>query len=294
MRTHSTSLRSGRNFRTAFTLVELLVVIAIIGILAGLLLPAVSSAREASRRINCSSNLRQIGLALQMYSDMHQQLPPTIISNGGSGWISILPFLDEKPLYNQFDLNKPMTAERNAKARTNTPPVYICPSTVFPERIRLKGLSSFAFSTGSDYYRATLNTGAMVDSFNAFSWNRGDIFMGPTSISWMSNLDGSSNILLVGEMSFTLRDVRPNQGFTQWAEGYPYHSAGSMAGRFNAQDNAKFDFRTWETFRSHHRDMVQFVLCDGSVQQISEGTDAVILDNLADRNDNRYEARTTQ
>ncbi len=187
-----------------------------------------------------------------------------------------------------------MSREPNTEARKNTPPLYICPSTVFPEKPRIKGLSSYAFSTGSDYYRTSINKGAMVDSFNVFSWNRNNQYMESTSIADMSSGDGSSNVLLAGELSFTLRDLQPNRGHTQWAEGYPFHSAGSMAGRFNAYDNAKFDFRTWETFRSHHVGAVQFVFCDGSVHAISEATDATILDNLADRSDGTFVARVDQ
>src|SRR5688572_17420401 len=98
--------------RRAFTLIELLVVIAIIAVLIGLLLPAVQAAREAARRAQCVNNLKQIGLALHNYHDVHGSFPPGGISNNtfGSfgrnssslnGWqLYILPQLEQTPLYN--------------------------------------------------------------------------------------------------------------------------------------------------------------------------------------------------
>ena len=96
--------------RIAFTLVELLVVITIIGILISLLLPAVQAAREAARRLQCSNNLKQMGLAFHNYENSNAMLPPgglTQTSGGyGFSWlVRILPYIEQQNIYNQLDFN---------------------------------------------------------------------------------------------------------------------------------------------------------------------------------------------
>ena len=96
--------------RPGFTLVELLVVIAIIGILVALLLPAVQAAREAARRMSCSNNLKQLGLALHNYHDVYKAFPPGVTSVGGPGlghwgvsWLPfMLPFIEQSGMANQL------------------------------------------------------------------------------------------------------------------------------------------------------------------------------------------------
>ncbi len=129
--------------RHAFTLVELLVVIAIIGVLVGLLLPAVQAAREASRRTACSNNLKQLGLAIHHYHDSAGRLPPTALieprADGGL-WTSylgpharILPFLELNNIFNAMDTSAAYGDIRNRAAVGHVIPVFVCPSEAQPE-----------------------------------------------------------------------------------------------------------------------------------------------------------------
>lgn len=148
------SVLSRARERSAFTLVELLVVIAIIGILVGLLLPAVQAAREAARRMQCSNNLKQIGLAIHNYELAAKRIPPGAVWNGGTAVITIgrfvgpinergsslafiLPFIEQQALYNQFDFALPINDARfppdvqgGMFLKGARVPTYICPSDV--------------------------------------------------------------------------------------------------------------------------------------------------------------------
>ena len=163
-------LSSSRRASLGFTLVELLVVIAIIGVLVSMLLPAVQSARETARRMQCRNNLRQLGLSLSLYEDRTGLLPrsgfdfedtpdtaPPIIPptpplrggpssglSGGEalagetqprrdesslGWIvSMLPHLEQQPLFDRFSFKHLATEQPDALAATLLPSVLVCPS----------------------------------------------------------------------------------------------------------------------------------------------------------------------
>ncbi len=137
-----------------FTLVELLVVLAVIGLLTALLLPAVQSARERARQLQCTNNLKQLGLALHNYAEAHGSFPPSIVRQadgdpppppGGTmlqyrghwtGYHLLLPFLDQQALYERFDFNgtwlsslKDVNDRRVWRLNQTTIPVLLCPST---------------------------------------------------------------------------------------------------------------------------------------------------------------------
>ena len=158
--------------RRGFTLVELLVVIAIIAILIALLLPAVQMAREAARRAQCVNNLKQIGLGLHAYHGTHQTFPASrntgmsvgemynqglmnhdcngatwYVGNSLSWRVMILPFVEQQPLYDLFDMDSwwhclpeskgppwppPQGAGKNKKHEKRVIPIYVCPTDITP------------------------------------------------------------------------------------------------------------------------------------------------------------------
>jgi len=139
-----------------FTLIELLVVIAVIAVLVGLLVPAVQQAREAARRMQCSNNLKQVGLAFHSYHEVHGCFPSgyiadtltnqptrsTVTFDGPPGWAwgtLILPQLDQGNLYAKLNINLPCWLQTDPQWVQTTLPVYLCPSA---------GSNTGAFSLG--------------------------------------------------------------------------------------------------------------------------------------------------
>src|SRR5579864_3189252 len=118
-----------KNNHTGFTLIELLVVMAIIGILVGMLLPAVQWIREAGNRTVCANNLKQIGLAMLHYADDHNStLPVSRLDNGSATWaVMILPYLEKNNLFKQWNTTVPYF-QQTAAARQATVPILFCPT----------------------------------------------------------------------------------------------------------------------------------------------------------------------
>jgi len=130
-----------------FTLVELLVVIAVIGMLIALLLPAVHAAREAARRSQCSSQMKQIGLGILNYESTHRVFPPTFTRKPNHHLLTfLLPYIEQQAVYAKYTFAVDWSAAENQAARDTNLALFVCPSA----RGTRKYVSDYAAGTRID------------------------------------------------------------------------------------------------------------------------------------------------
>ena len=323
MRSEHTPARPRAGFtpaRSGFTLIELLVVIAIIAILSSLLLPAVQQAREAARLTQCKNNLKQIALAVHNYHSIYKVFPtansagdgggmanirgggflPTL--SGGSLFTQILPQLDAGNEFDRYDFDLPNSDPHNRQVSGQRIPAFLCPTAAMPRGVpgceddRGRAPGHYAVNIGSrDYNQYWSFFGIPAPKLN------GAIVYtdcAPRQTSFAAIRDGATNTLLIGETAYNLPDYlfssrgsadcagSPRYSFTYWANPFPGSTACTTAYGFNPQDrggDGVFDPNWTRTFRSEHRGGVNFAVCDGSVQFLSDGIDAAVLDAAATR-----------
>ncbi|MGN6543718.1 MAG: DUF1559 family PulG-like putative transporter [Aureliella sp.] len=301
--------RAGR--ASAFTLVELLVVIAIIGILVGLLLPAVQAAREAARRMSCTNNLKQLGLAIHNFESTNKTLPPggvwTSKYKRGSIFVYLLPYMEQSSLYNQFDLSKAnidgmMKADGSGPIGEEIIPTLLCPSDYHETRYFGMATFNYAASRGPTevyenpaclcvYPWKSLAQAPMDDPAN---------FAGPftrlgTRVRLAQVTDGLSNTLFFGE-------VRPRYSEhirNGWAASNNGNGTCTTLIPINfdtSNDNApdpchrSYNWNTELGYRSAHTGGANFLLGDGSVHFVTDSLDHKLYQNLGAKQDGQVAA----
>ncbi len=308
-----------------FTLIELLVVIAIIAILIALLLPAVQQAREAARRTQCKNNFKQMGLALHNYHDTFSVFPSATGNIGQvftaatdqvknhTGFLMLLPYIDQAPLYNQFNFNL-ATGIRNTGAGTviggttaaTNPnlslstiiiPAFLCPSDngsrIYPNADATYGCGVANSARSTIGFSVQVNNGGGLWSNEAISTRA---LFGLNSASSIRDIsDGSSNTVAMVETTLEVDDGRcqswacsshVGQGVTM------YTSRGINNFRccsWRTPPNAQFQPGRNGEFSepgSLHTGGIHVLMGDGTVRFISENIDATTRINLAKISDN--------
>jgi prepilin-type N-terminal cleavage/methylation domain-containing protein len=307
---------------SAFTLVELLVVIAIIATLIGLLLPAVQSAREAARRIQCSNNLKQLALAMLLHESTHRFLP-----SGGYGWqwdgdpdrgvgpnqpggwaYVILPFMEQISLHQmgadgQRDV---ITSQQRDGARDrNAVPVstFVCPSRranrLYPRdgRAMHHNASPLSLSTAIDY---AANAGSH------YFWKDGPPAPMPTStFDWTPFVDDRSNGVSYTRSQITISQITDGTSKTyllgeRYLNPDNYENGKDETDDFGIYEGCAFDTYRWtanppfqdtrgvaksDSFGSAHTGSWQAAMCDGSIRRKGYDLDPTLHRNLGDRRD---------
>ena len=298
-----------KNRHAGFTLVELLVVIAIIGILIGMLLPAVQMVRESARRVTCANNLKQLGLAVQNYHDSKQQIPPSRARDGFLTWpVYLMPYLEQQNLQNQLDLDK-LYVDQDPEIVKIGMQTMICPSRRAGTNLSLREVNGEPVGAVGDYagnagtseffpYDDWANFDVPVNGvINSGLYKENPIEAGMLvhgekgRYKFKDVTDGLSHTIFLGEKAVNIDFIRQPGG---WGDGCIYN--GNEPGTFMRMGGYGFLLAATQkfgapgpgaipVFGSAHPQIVNFAFGDGHVANLSVSTDEETLRRLCSRND---------
>ncbi|MFG0262059.1 MAG: DUF1559 domain-containing protein [Novipirellula sp. JB048] len=281
------------------TLVELLVVIAIIGVLVGLLLPAVQYARAAARRAQCLSQMKQIGLGLHNYHDSHRAFPIGGMSANQLSWhVGILPYIEQADLYSQFDFSEGvyLAEGKNDPHGLHRVAFFLCPDSASEKSISSSDSVNGEFTYTNHYY-GSMGPKGLSPSGGEYRIDRrspgyGDfglqgLFGRDVHRRFANVTDGTTNSIAVGELSWADANV-----YRTWVRGANLHPSGSpMTGAKNIANPINVTYYNEEgpatnnfndvSFGSQHAGGTHLLMVDGSVRFTSETVDNIVYKSAA-------------
>ena len=289
--------------RAAFTIVELLVVIAIIGVLVGLLLPAVQNARESARNATCKNQLRQIGLAFLTHHDAHKifptggndwSTPPTY--NGGrpttgrlqdASWaFQILPYIEAASIWNGVGSDD---QSRSSSAIAATIPTYFCPTRRGPQTVKYTSSTMYVaptYSLSGELTHGLMDyAGSNLDGTGVLVRSGPDLVVRPRRMSDVT--DGTTTSLAVAEKRLNLRYLGQkqqddNEGYTAgWDEDTVRDT------KIPPERDSMSESDGEDKFGSSHPATFNSVFVDGSVRGLSYNVDAAVFDALGNIRDGK-------
>jgi prepilin-type N-terminal cleavage/methylation domain-containing protein/prepilin-type processing-associated H-X9-DG protein len=284
--------------RPAFTMIELLVVIAIIAVLIALLLPAIQSIREMARRTQCANNLMQLGVALGNYASTHRVLPPGVVDftrpvvNAPQGYhhswvVQVLPFLEQRNVYQRFDFRSGVYTAANETARGTRIQTFLCPSSPVAGTMCYVGCHH--------------DVEAPIDVDN-----HGVLYLN-SHVAYDEITDGLANTILLGEVrngaslgwasgtraSLRNTGTRINErdptsagpGGPAFPGPYPPSQADNLATVQTMVNDGVLSIGFVGGFSSFHPSASNFLFCDGSVHLLNVSINEHVFHLLGNRAD---------